>query len=435
MKRLFLLSFLFIVVLSNAQSNLTIFSNDGKQFYAIMNGIKQNSLPKTNVYISGIKNGNYTLKIIFADGVTADVDKNVMITEPSDITTRIVFKKGKGKLQLMSLEPTRGNLTDPSTVVYRSSDSEVYTDAPVVNQTVTTTSTTTTQTNNSANGGINMNVGVSGNGVNQDMNQTTTITNTSSQNSNAGMNMNMNVSDPTNPNGSMGINMNVNVTDPTMNNSNNGGMNMNMNVSDPTNPNGSMGINMNVNVTDPTMNSGTGGINMNIDMSGMGMDMNVNGAGNGTGMNQTSSSSTTTVTTTQTTTTSSSSSSNGTMNMSSSNSGNMGSSSTITNTNSNNGGSITCKNILVDDATFVKDINGLSFDSDKVDLIRGDLQNHCLTANQAYKIVETLTYASDRLDISKFLFDRMIDKDKANVLLPLFTFDSDKMEFKEYTRR
>lgn len=90
---------------------------------------------------------------------------------------------------------------------------------------------------------------------------------------------------------------------------------------------------------------------------------------------------------------------------------------------------------MVDDATFVNDINGLSFDSDKVDLIRGDLQNYCLTASQAYKIVETLTYDSDRLDISKFLFDRMIDKDKANVLLPLLTFDSDKMEYKEYTRR
>jgi hypothetical protein len=410
MNRIITFCFLLTALFSFSQSNLTIFSNDGKQFYAIMNGIKQNSLPKTNVYISGIKNGNYAVKIIFADGVTADIDKNVMITEPSDITTKITFKKGKGKLQLMSLEPTHGVLTDPSTVVYRSSDASVYTDAPVVTQqTVTTTNTTTTQTTNNQNGGVNMNVGVTDNGTNQGMNQTTTVTNNSTQTSNGGMNMN------------------VNVTDPTYNNSN-GGMNMNMNVADPNNPNGNMGINMNVNVTDPTMTNGTGGINMNIDMSGMGMDMNMNGTGNNTGTTQTTSSSstTTTVTTTQTTTSSSSSNASGGANTN--NSGN-------TNVASNTGGNTTCKNILVDDATFVNDIKGLTFDSDKVDLIRGDLQNYCLTASQAYKIVETLTYASDRLDISKFLYDRMIDKDKANVLLPLFTYDSDKMDFKEYTKR
>ena len=48
--------FAFMSVISIAQSNLTIFNNGGQQFYAILNGIKQNSQPQTNVYIAGIKN-------------------------------------------------------------------------------------------------------------------------------------------------------------------------------------------------------------------------------------------------------------------------------------------------------------------------------------------------------------------------------------------
>ncbi len=75
MKKIATLLILFIGFISMAQSNLTVFNNNGQQFYVILNGIKQNSLPQTNVYISGIRNGSYALKLIFADGKTADIDK------------------------------------------------------------------------------------------------------------------------------------------------------------------------------------------------------------------------------------------------------------------------------------------------------------------------------------------------------------------------
>jgi hypothetical protein len=436
-KLLFIVSLLLIDVLAVAQSNLTIFSNDGKQFYTIMNGIKQNSAPKTNVFISGIKNGSYAIKIIFADGVTADIDKTVMFDAPSDVTTKIIFKKGKGKLQLVSMVPTQGVLTEPTTVVYRASDASVFTDAVPTNQTVVTTTTTTTTTNNSSNaqnngnvnGGVSLNMGVGSQATQVNSTQTNVTNQTTTQNS-GNMNMNVNVSDQGNQTGTAGMNMSVNVTDPTMN-SGTGGISMHVNVTDPAMNSNSGGVNMNVNVNDPTYNNATGGVNMNIDMNGMGMNTNSNT--NSTSMNQSSSSSSSTTITTTTTQTSSSSSSSGNFN---NNINTTNSNSNYANTgSSSNGSSISCKNILVDDATFVNDIKGLTFDADKVELILGDLKNYCVTANQAYKIVETLTYASDRLDIAKYLYDRMIDKDKSNVLLPLFTFDSDKMEFKEYTKK
>jgi hypothetical protein len=197
--------FSFVSILAVAQSNLTIFNNGGQQFYAILNGIKQNSQPQTNVYISGIKNGGYSLKIIFADGKTADVDKNLFIDAPSDITTRITFKKGKGKLQLVSLVATEGVIT-PGAVVYRPSDASVYSDAVVQ---TTTVQTTTTQTTNGtvnaqvpANGNVNMNVNANG------MNQQTT-------NPNANVNMNVNttgMNQQTTQSGNVGMNVNVNAT-------------------------------------------------------------------------------------------------------------------------------------------------------------------------------------------------------------------------------
>ncbi|MEY4659847.1 MAG: hypothetical protein RJB36_1613, partial [Bacteroidota bacterium] len=87
MKLIYSLLFSLSAFVSVAQSNLTIFNNGGQPFYAILNGIKQNSQPQTNVYIAGIKSCGYSLKVIFSDGKTADIDKNLYIDAPSDITT------------------------------------------------------------------------------------------------------------------------------------------------------------------------------------------------------------------------------------------------------------------------------------------------------------------------------------------------------------
>ncbi len=59
-----------------AQSNFTVFNNNGQTFYVILNGVKQNSLPQTNVVVSGLVNSAYSVKLIFSDGKTADINKN-----------------------------------------------------------------------------------------------------------------------------------------------------------------------------------------------------------------------------------------------------------------------------------------------------------------------------------------------------------------------
>ncbi|MEY3438937.1 MAG: hypothetical protein RL265_1522, partial [Bacteroidota bacterium] len=142
MKKITTLLLLFLAFAANSQSNLTIFNNNGQQFYVIFNGIKQNSVPMTNVSVAAIKNGAYSVKLIFSDGKTPDIDKNFMLDEPTDITARVVLKKGKLKLQLISSIPTKGTMTEGDFVIYRPNNAAVYSDAISGNQTVTTQETT-----------------------------------------------------------------------------------------------------------------------------------------------------------------------------------------------------------------------------------------------------------------------------------------------------
>jgi hypothetical protein len=376
-----------VSVFSMAQSNLTIFNNGGQQFYAILNGIKQNSQPQTNVYISGVKNGGYSLKIIFSDGKTPDVDKNIFIEEASDITTRITFKKGKGKLQLVSLVPTVGAIT-PGAVIYRPSDAAVYSDAEVITTTVQTTTNGSTNTNvqTPANGSVSMNVNANG------MNQTQ-----STQNGNANLNMNVsgNGMDPNMQNGNVGISINVSGMDPNI-------------------QNGNMGVNMNVNTTGMEQQ-----VNPNANVN---VNMNVNTSG----MNTQQTSGQTTITTTTTTTTSNT---GGNVNYTANNQQNQINTQANVNTS---GALIACKRTLNNLPTFLEELKDQSFEDDRIESVKLALNTTCLTTEQAGKIVELYTFDENKLEVAKFLSDRLMDRENATALAKLMTFDSNKMEYRKY---
>ena len=197
-----------------AQSNFTVFNNGGQKFFLIMNGIKQNSLAQTNVEVSGVKNGGYSVKLIFEDGKTGDIDKNFFIESASDINTKIVFKKGKGKLQLVSMVPTVSAQSGSDVVIFRPDNNAVYSDTPVITQTIT-------QSTGNGNAGIQINVsGTEGQTPNN-----ATPNGTQGGNGSIGIsiadpisgeNINMNVgvtiNDGTNTNGQTNINQNSTTT-------------------------------------------------------------------------------------------------------------------------------------------------------------------------------------------------------------------------------
>jgi len=390
MKNILTLSFLCLSTLFYAQSTLTIFNNGGQQFFVILNGVKQNSIAQTNVSISGINNGSYSVKLIFADGKTKDIDKNFFLEEPSYVTTRVLFKKGKGKLQLIGMEPAKNQKPADNIVVYRPTNSAIYSDAVVVS----TPSTTINQQ--------------SGNGQTQ--------VNSSGGQVNSSEQINVNVG--TNVNGNqMGTNTNVQVTETQTTQT--------TTIGNPNMQGESININMNINVQDPTM-TGQGGANISI---------NASGTGTGNQSQQETFQQTTTITT--------SGSQSGTqignqqqVNNQVQTQTNVSNTNTNTNLNSNNATTVvTCKNILGNEKALVDDLKTMTFDEDKKEIVVKDLANHCLTASQAYKIIEVFTFEADRFELAMFMYDRMIDKDSARNLLPLFTFDATKMEFREYIRR
>jgi hypothetical protein len=179
-----------------------------------------------------------------------------------------------------------------------------------------------------------------------------------------------------------------------------------------------VGMNVTLNAQDPNIQNGA--VNTSVNVNGTGI---TNASNAGTTVTQTTT--TTTVTT------------NGTTVNTNSNQQNTNSATVPVTTNSSNtnGNATVCVKTLGDVAAFVEDINSMTFDDDKKELILKDLKNHCLTAAQTYKIMETLTFEADRMEIAKYLFDRMLDKENGKTLLPLFTFDSSKMEFREYMRK
>lgn len=437
---------LFISISLFAQSNLTVFNNGGQKFYLIMNGIKQNSVAQTNVVVSGIKNGGYSVKLIFEDGKTKDIEKNFYLDAPQDVTTRVVFKKGTGKIQLVSMEPAAGTVAAGS-VTYRPDNNAVFSDA------VTTTTTTTTQTvstetstvgGNTTNGNGNGSVGIQFNATTPTPTQPTPNTNTTVTPSNGGNgNINISVTDPVNgENINMNVNMNMNgaVVDPNAQNVN---MNMNVNVSgngtqqnsNNTRPGANANVNVGTTTNSTTQQTTTNGANVNVNVSGNGVNPTVNATVPGANTNVTvnggtvtQNSSNTTVTTTTTTTTNATTTVNGTTNV------NNGSNTTNTVGGTSNGRMV-CSKTLSNVETLKTELKVYSFEDDRVGALKISLKNKCLYAADAVKVMDLFTFDANQLEVAKFLSDHLLDYDNASSLAAKFAFDSSKMEYMEYIGR
>ncbi len=383
MKSIFALFSFFIAIGSyTAQSNFTVFNNGGQKFFLIMNGIKQNSLAQTNVEVSGVKNGGYSVKLIFEDGKTGDIDKNFFIESASDINTKIVFKKGKGKLQLVSMVPTVSAQSGSDVVIFRPDNNAVYSDTPVITErpsdrpVITQTITTETITQSTGNGNAGIQINVSG---------------TEGQTPNNAA-----------PNGTQGGNgsIGISIADPIS------GENINLNVG--------------VNINDGTTTNGQTNINQNTSRpNGAAVNVTINGNG---GLNEKPNTAViqNSTTTTITTTTSSNTSTNVTPANNTPNP--IAPPATVSG----------CKNTLTNSTVFIEDLKLQSFEDDRVDALKLALVNTCLYSVDAEKIMDLFTFDANQLSAAKLLFDRLLDKDKASSLTKHITFDSTKMEFRNY---
>lgn len=179
---------LFIVLApaySFAQGCITVFSEDGDKFYLVLNGVKQNPMPQTNVRIDGLPNDYYSAKILFAEPGKPEISKNIPVKDPgtnqfAEVTYKIKrTKDGELKLRYFGATPVPVNYNPPPDMYIMHYGQP----APVTTVTETTV-TTTSNPNMGGNGSIS--IGVGGMGVNMNVNvndpnmqQTTTTTTTS----------------------------------------------------------------------------------------------------------------------------------------------------------------------------------------------------------------------------------------------------------------
>jgi hypothetical protein len=85
------------IVWVKAQSgNAVLFTENGERFTVILNGLRQNEKPETNVKLSGLTSPQYKMKIIFDDPRIAESSFNLFV-EPGLERTFSISKNSKGK--------------------------------------------------------------------------------------------------------------------------------------------------------------------------------------------------------------------------------------------------------------------------------------------------------------------------------------------------
>ncbi|NTW24120.1 MAG: DUF4476 domain-containing protein [Lentimicrobium sp.] len=173
------------------RSNLVFFTEQGERFTVILNGIRQNPTPETNVKVTDLIAPNYKLKVIFEDPTLGELDKNLMFNQGNE-TTFTIKRNNKNEYVIrwmnevpvaQALPPAQGQ----QVVVFTTQA------VPVQPTTITHTTTTVTDTYgepqqgnvsmginiNDPELGVNFNVNVNGGDVNNSSQVTTTQTTTS----------------------------------------------------------------------------------------------------------------------------------------------------------------------------------------------------------------------------------------------------------------
>lgn len=400
-------------------SNLIVFNNSGQQFFVILNGIKQNSLPKTNVKIEGLAPAAYKVKIIFADGRTGDIDKSVFLESSMEYSAQIVLKKGKkGKLRLFDMVALNtspyGNGAE--IITYRPTDNSVYSDQQNGSaQGNVQINTTGKETNGASNGSVQ----ISTNGT-QTSNQTSTSqssqvvtttvngqTTTVTTHTHANGTVHDQNHQPVSTSGTVVVN----------------GTGTTIQGSTLTHADGTVHDQNHKPIQQPTTNTNPAMNGTHTHADGTVHDhnhkpvknptTNTNPAMNGTHTHA-----------------------DGTVHDHNHNVVNppvtKPTAGSIGQATVNADGTLTCSSALPSVDYIIEGIKVATYSSDQVNFVQKSLEKACINSDQAYRIVNTFTFDGDKIKIAKFCFDHMTDKQSAHKLLSLFQFSSSKDELKKY---
>lgn len=166
-------------------SNAVLFTENGEKFTVILNGLRQNAKPETNVKLTDLPAPQYKLKVIFEDPRLVEENFNLFL-EPGLERSFSIKKNSKGKyvLRMISEVPIASAPASPATqsvVVYNPQAAPAdYSNTQVVTQQTTVTNTGSPDNFNMGvnAGGMGVNISVSGTGMDMSGSSTTTTTTT-----------------------------------------------------------------------------------------------------------------------------------------------------------------------------------------------------------------------------------------------------------------
>lgn len=172
---------LFLAMSLQAQtSNLILFTENGEKFYAILNGVRQNDKPETNVKITDLNANFYKLKVIFDDTKLGEKNFNVGLNPGTETSVLIKFqtKKNDYVLRPVSETPIAEALPpapNQTVVVYSATPTAP---APAATTVTQTTTTSTGVPGDNVNMSVGVNMGDMGGGINVNVSGGTTHTTT-----------------------------------------------------------------------------------------------------------------------------------------------------------------------------------------------------------------------------------------------------------------
>lgn len=216
MKKIYsLLSFVLLSTITFAQnsSNLIVFSEDGLKFYLVLNGIRQNETPVTNIKIDKLNQPYYSAKIIFEDKAEPVLEKKYLSVEDAEgvgsLEVTYKIKKNNKNVNVLRFfsqvpiaqaAPPAPNIQE---IHYNTIPMPDIFTSVIIHETTTTSGTNSNSNVNVNAGGVNVNVNINDPYYNQSSTTTsytqTTMTsssgNTGYYNNNNNNNSNNNNSD------------------------------------------------------------------------------------------------------------------------------------------------------------------------------------------------------------------------------------------------
>ena len=147
---LFVLTFCAIQSTIKAQivNNLVIFSNEGQPFTLIVNGLKENQTPATNVRVQGLDLKSYQVKVIYENHKLKDANTTITFFRTGKECVFGLTKKGKRKhtIDYVSEKEIDGFLTNTNQQPPTITNNPTSTDLQPVTTTVPTPEPVSTPT-------------------------------------------------------------------------------------------------------------------------------------------------------------------------------------------------------------------------------------------------------------------------------------------------